>query len=270
MDIFATGNGRTFKLTATDFEQNTCHEYPYYRISKNKKLLLYAICPGCGNPIQIINLYGAEMRQNITNKVSLYGKHTRHAVDGFKYWNKEAMENCYLYKPSSLGNTEIRENTEVSEEIKGIIERNWISIKRDIRGIVGITIPNSVIDKMYNTFMMSKAYNYKAVNKYNIPYAVLRYQPVLNFYKVYITDSPMGEVVKNAIHHKSKYFEIIDNKISEKEHCKYDLGVYFVGCQKKEHKQYIEMVMYESLKTSKENKQILLKKKIEMQSWNYE
>lgn len=35
-----------------EFEKQTCHEYPYYRTRKNKRLSLYAICPECGNPIQ--------------------------------------------------------------------------------------------------------------------------------------------------------------------------------------------------------------------------
>lgn len=66
------------------------------------------ICPECGNPIQIVNMYGEEMMQNVTHKVTLYGLHTGRAVEGFPYWNEAEMKNCSLYKPSPLGNTEIR------------------------------------------------------------------------------------------------------------------------------------------------------------------
>lgn len=62
---------------------NPCHEYPYYRTKKDKRLSLYAICPECGNPIQIVNMYGEEMMQNVTRKIILYGKHTGRAVEGF-------------------------------------------------------------------------------------------------------------------------------------------------------------------------------------------
>ena len=174
MDVFAIEKGKALKLSVDEFEKQTCHDYPYYRTNKDKRLSLYALCPECGNPIQIVNMYGEEMMQNVTHKVTLYGKHTGRAVEGFPYWNEAEMKNCSLYKPSPLGNTEIRTKTKESEEIKEIIEKNWRRIKQDIRGIVGVNIPNSVMEHMYEVFMESHAYSYKAVNKYNIPYAMLR------------------------------------------------------------------------------------------------
>lgn len=170
MDVFAIEKGKALKLSVDEFEKQTCHEYPYYRTKKDKRLSLYAICPECGNPIQIVNMYGEEMMQNVTRKVTLYGKHTGRAVEGFPYWNEAEMKNCSLYKPSPLGNTEIRTKTEESEEIKEIIEKNWRKIKQNIRGIVGVNLTNKEMDHMYEVFMDSRAYSYKAVNKYNIPY----------------------------------------------------------------------------------------------------
>lgn len=146
MDVFAIEKGKALKLSVDEFEKQTCHEYPYYRTKKDKRLSLYAICPECGNPIQIVNMYGEEMMQNVTRKVTLYGKHTGRAVEGFPYWNEAEMKNCSLYKPSPLGNTEIRTKTEESEEIKEIIEKNWRKIKQDIRGIVGVNLTNKEMD----------------------------------------------------------------------------------------------------------------------------
>lgn len=72
------------------------------------------------------------MMQNVTRKVTLYEKHTGRAVEGFSYWNEAEMKNCSLYKPSPLGNTEIRTKTEESEEIKDIIILDWNSRRRVI------------------------------------------------------------------------------------------------------------------------------------------
>ena len=72
MDVFAIEKGKALKLSVDEFEKQTCHEYPYYRTKKDKRLSLYAICPECGNPIQIVNMYGEEMMQNVTRKVTLY------------------------------------------------------------------------------------------------------------------------------------------------------------------------------------------------------
>ena len=56
------------------------------------------------------------------------------------------------------------------------------------------------------------AYNYKAVNKYNIPYAMLRYQKAISIYHTFLFDSPMNEIVKERISGNSKYFEIRDKE----------------------------------------------------------
>lgn len=56
--------------------------------------------------------------------------------------------------------------------------------------------------------MESHAYSYKAVNKYNIPYAMLRYQETISIYHTFLFDSPMSKIVKEKINNNSKYFEI--------------------------------------------------------------
>lgn len=122
MDFFAIEKGQALELSINEYEKQTCHESLYYRTKKDKRFSLYAICQDCGNPIQIVNMYGEVMMQNVTHKVTLYGKYTGRAVEGFPYWNEAEMKNCSLYKPSPLGNTEIRTKTEKSEEIKEIIE----------------------------------------------------------------------------------------------------------------------------------------------------
>ena len=138
MDVFALKKGKALELSVDEFEKQTCHEYPYYSSKKYEKLSLYAVCPQGGNPIQIVNMYGEEMMQNVTHKISLYGRRTGRPIDDFLYWNEAEMKSCSLYNPSPLGNTEIRVKTEEAEEIKEIIEKNWRRIKQHIRGSVGV------------------------------------------------------------------------------------------------------------------------------------
>lgn len=47
MDVFTIETGKALKLSVDEFEKQTCHEYPYYRTKKDKRLSLYAICPEC-------------------------------------------------------------------------------------------------------------------------------------------------------------------------------------------------------------------------------
>lgn len=269
MDIFAIKKGNALNLSVDEFEKQTSHKYPYYRTKKDGKLSLYAICPECGNPIQIVNMYGEEMMQNVTHRITLYAKHTGRTVKGFPYWDESEMKSCSLYKPSPLGNTEVRTKTEESEEIKKIIQKNWRKIKQDIRGIVGINLTNKELEHMYKVFMGSHAYNYKAVNKYNIPYAMLRYQEAISIYNSFLFNSPMSEILKEKINNNSKHFEISNRRILKKKNEYCNIGIYFTKYQKKEHKQYIHMVIYETNGYRNEIKNIILTEKIEMKSWVY-
>lgn len=141
--------------------------------------------------------------------------------------------------------------------------------KADIRGIVGVNLTNKEMDHMYEVFMDSHAYSYKAVNKYNIPYAMLRYQEAISIYHTFLFDSPMSEIVKERINGNSKYFEITDKEIIKKRSGYYNIGIYFTKYQKKEHKQYIHMVVYEADGYGKDGRNIILEECIEMKSWIY-
>ena len=114
MDVFAIEKGKALKLSVDEFEKQTCHEYPYYRTKKDKRLSLYAICPECGNPIQIVNMYGEEMMQNVTRKVTLYGKHTGRAVEGFPYWNE--AESSVIFRPPFTYPVLIRYNRSYNQQ----------------------------------------------------------------------------------------------------------------------------------------------------------
>ncbi|RGF53847.1 hypothetical protein [Clostridium sp. AF36-4] len=267
MNVFAINKGVALELSVDEFEKQTYHMYPYYIKRKGKGLSLHAICPECGNPIQIVNMYGAEMMQKVTRKVVLYAKHAGRPVEGFPYWNEHEMKNCSLYKPSRLGNIEIRKNTKESEKIKNIIETKWRKIKQDIREITGINLKNSVMQHMYEVFMESKAYNYKAVNAYNIPYAMLRYQDAISIYGVFLFNSPMSRIVKDEINKNSRYFVIQGNRIRKKVNGFHKIGIYFTKYQNVKNKQYIHMVVYET--NSSGRKAVIFKQKIEMKPWIY-
>lgn len=264
MDIFAIKKGKAFKISIDEFENQTRKDFPYYRINEKKKLLCYAICHECGNPIQIVNMYGKEMMQEVTNKIVAYGKHTTKAVNGFPYWNEAAKKNCSLYNPPSLENKEIRASSEESEQIRKIVEQNWQKIKRDIREIVGINLSNKTLEYMKDVFINSNAYSYKAVNQYNIPYAMLRYQGAILIYNGFLLDSYMGEIIKDKINSNSLYFEVENNRIVKKSEGYHSIKFYFTKHNRINGKQYIHMVISEG-----GNNKFISNERIEMKSYIY-
>jgi len=109
----------------------------------------------------------------------------------------------------------------------------------------------------------------KAVNRYNILYAMLRYQEAISIYHTFLFDSPISGIVKGRINCNSKYFEILDKKIRKKVSGVYNIGIYLTKYQRRGHKQYIHLVIYEADGYGKEGRNIILEESIEMKSWIY-
>ena len=208
MDIFSIMKNNPLILNIDIFEKATKKKFPYYQYGKNNKLKLYARCPECGNPIQIINLYGAEMIQNETKIIKTYAKHTSNKINGFTFWNETEKENCSLYKPTPLGNSIIKHNDAYSKELKELIERNKRKIFKDIREIVSINLSNQILDGLYDSFLNTEAYTFKAVTMYNIPYAILYYQQSTSLYGQYILSSSLGKTIAKQINENSQFFKV--------------------------------------------------------------
>ena len=60
MNIFSVGDGEAYELTRNEYINRTHKKFPFYQDVKKYKTPYFAICPACNNPIQIINLFGAQ------------------------------------------------------------------------------------------------------------------------------------------------------------------------------------------------------------------
>lgn len=269
MDVFTIKkNGKPFMLNIDNFEEMTKKRFPYYQYGVDKKLKCYAICPECGNPIHIINLYGAEMMQNKTGIITTYAKHTRGKVAGFDFWNPCNKEDCPLYNPTPLGNTEIKHNDEYSEELKELIENNKRTIFKNIREVVCINLSTQIINRLYDSFMNSNAYTYKAVTKYNIPYAMLYYQQSISLYGQYIVEGILGDLVSNQINEKSRFFKVENTGEIVKKVTGYKtINMIFKQFKDTGDEKTITMEIYEA--DEKDHIYTILKEKISLKSYIY-
>lgn len=69
MNVFSTLTKGPFEITIDNFVDATHKKEPYFQVDTKGKEKHYAICPECGNPIQIINLFGQEYEEQITKNV---------------------------------------------------------------------------------------------------------------------------------------------------------------------------------------------------------
>lgn len=56
--------------------------------------------------------------------------------------------------------------------------------------------------------MNSNSYTYKAVTKYNIPYAMLYYQQSISLYGQYIVKGIFEVLLSDQINEKSRFFKV--------------------------------------------------------------
>ena len=268
MDVFAIKKKEAKKLNIDNFESMTKKRFPYYQHNANKKLKCYAICPECGNPTHIINLYGAEMQQNKTGLIITHAKHTRGRVDGFPFWNQADKEDCPLYNPTPLGNTEVKHNDEYAQDLKELIEKNKRNVIKDIREIVSINLSVQIVNRLYDTFMSSQAYSYKAVTKYNIPYAMLYYQQSISLYGQYVVASAFGDVISKQINKNSCYFEVKNTgEIVKKVSGYRTINLMFSHFRAKGTEKTVIMEIYETL--DDDHIYTVFKEKINLKSYIY-
>lgn len=268
MDVFAIKKGKPCLLNIDNFEELTKKRFPYYQYGVDKKLKCYAVCPECGNPVHIINLYGAEMMQNQTGIITTYAKHTRGKIHGFEYWNPGDREGCSLYNPTPLGNTEIKHTDEYSEELKELIENNKRNIFKNIRKVVSINLSTHIINRLYDSFINSHAYTYKAVTKYNIPYAMLYYQQSISLYGQYIVEGIFGDLLLAQINEKSRFFKVENTGEIVKQVTGYKtINMIFKQFKDTGNEKTITMEIYET--DEKDHIFPILKEKISMKSYIY-
>ncbi len=62
----------SYEINSNNFDTYTNRNYSFVQASKNKEDRYYAVCPGCGNPILLVNLYKHQEKQR-----NPYGRHVK-------------------------------------------------------------------------------------------------------------------------------------------------------------------------------------------------
>lgn len=91
MDVFATKDGRIYRVSLKNFIAATNKKAPYYKRVKKKNEVVekaYAVCPGCGNPVHFVNLF------NTKKKKKPHARHQRSSIKGLAKYRAAAYKNC--------------------------------------------------------------------------------------------------------------------------------------------------------------------------------
>ena len=103
MDVFRTGRrGRVVPLTEENYRRETNRKAPFVQM-RGGHPSYFAVCPACGNPILICNLF---KRTDGSRSANPYGRHYSASVPGVADYDETAYMFCPLSRNhSDPGNT---------------------------------------------------------------------------------------------------------------------------------------------------------------------
>lgn len=273
MNIFSI-EGKAYQLTKENYIQATNEKEPYFKEGSH-----FAVCPCCGNPIQIINLFKEENKEDeedeeylIKKSRKIHGRHLRMSIIGVAKYDEEKYKLCKLQNPIAFNLGEVREKEDENEELRKLIERNKNNLVNDIREIIGISFEKQKIEEVIQSFLSNKNYRYRYTNEFNIPYAILYTEKPLNIYGQKLNlNSEISNEISLSVKTKSNFFKINeeDKKIEKKEENKSCTGLFLIGHRHRINNkvQFINIRIFEECDN---NKNIILEKIIKMKEFIYE
>ena len=194
-------------LTEDNFSEKTNRDYPYYRPELSDKCPYFAVCPKCGNPIPIINLFTETMEENKTGRRGLHAKHYGQSISGLAVYNRKEYEGCPLKAKVSLGYHQIRRDKIENERLKNLVINNKTKIYNYIREITSIYFRNKRLEEWVNDYLSKRYYEYKGADDRNLPYSILVTHHAIDLYGQKISHTDLGKEISNAIRKKSRFFK---------------------------------------------------------------
>ena len=213
MDIFRIkNNNRIIKLTENSFQKETDRKYPYVQTINGEKKY-YAICPHCGNPVIIVNLYRDNIKDSVKKTIKLHARHVKSTIKDIAEYNESSYLDCPLSNPESFGSSIKRApGSNMNNDIFNLIKNHPDLLYGMCRSIIGINFSEKFFIKMMEDFAAAKGYEFRYINKYNLPYSFLYMvdNKAITFQKIF--NNEIGKEIENAIKDKCKIIYVDKNK----------------------------------------------------------
>lgn len=153
------------EIDRLQFEQDTLKQEPWYQVCENE-VSLYAVCPACNNPIQIVALYRRK-----ANSPQPYGKHVPRSIRGLAEYNHEAYLTCPYANPSILKKENLRsEDNCLSLDILSFIRQQFDRVIYIIQEETGIIFSDKLSTDMLKSFLRMHGHRYVGINMCNLPW----------------------------------------------------------------------------------------------------
>ncbi|HFQ5018243.1 TPA: hypothetical protein ACGUP9_004316 [Vibrio vulnificus] len=204
------------QLSVNSYERDTKKEFPYYQTINNVERYL-ACCPGCSNPIQIVNLYNNKRLEADQRVQRMHARHCTTPLKGFPAFDQTAYDECPFSNPMSFSGQSKKSKGTDDSELLSILFEHTETVLAFMRNVTGIKISENLFERMLGKFIESDGIHFRHVNKFNLPYSFLYMSGNQSINFQYLNNGdPLG--LESEINRKSKYFLVQKGQIKKKEH----------------------------------------------------
>lgn len=216
MKIFklTTDSTTVIDLTVENYETATHRREPYYAMEKGEEVH-FAVCPGCNNPIKLVNLYDGEIVDENNNSQPLHARHRKGNVNKIATYNKEKYLKCSLSGKNYFSRKTLEHNLEKRNEILNLVLSYPDILYQFVKDITSINFSRRKFVDMIIYFIETKKYYYKGLSPFNLPYGFLYMLNSIRIIKQYIKDNShqTNELQKSIA--ESNYFTLCNNQIQK-------------------------------------------------------
>ena len=214
-------DGESHPLSIDNYNTETRKIFPWFQdIGSGPKH--FAVCPGCDNPVEVINLFIDTVKGEDRDSHPLYARHYRNNVTGIANYSQVDYDACPLSNPASLqGKQTPRLPGVKTDEILKIIIDHADYVRYMMDGILGLTMPDAMFKEILTSFQSQNGHLYRSVSHVNIPYAILymaKNQKLTGFKPNCSVDkrSPLATIIGKSTHFQLSRFGEIWRKAGTK------------------------------------------------------
>ncbi|AZE54535.1 hypothetical protein C4K03_2380 [Pseudomonas synxantha] len=188
MNVYSliTDPSNPLPLTEHGYNQKTKRLAPYVQ-TINTIVKAFALCPGCKNPVILINRTVPD-----TEAVIMYAKHTGYDVQGLAKHVEAEYLDCDLANPARFDSKARRTSAKRNNEIHDAMLNHFDLVIQQLEQAIGIKFTDNVIEAMVRDFAGNRGYEYQAITLFNLPFGFAYMTEAKDLYGCKVS----GEVAK--------------------------------------------------------------------------
>ena len=190
MDVFRTGRrGRVVPLTEENYRRETNRKAPFVQM-RGGHPSYFAVCPACGNPILICNLF---KRTDGSRSANPYGRHYSASVPGVADYDETAYMFCPLSRNhSDPGNTLRTPTDKAGRELYALMRDQFDRYVYIWEKTTGLHVGRGYARELLSMWRADEGWRYYRASYFNQSFMLFYAAPAQNLVGRYLlVDGPL-------------------------------------------------------------------------------